>query len=57
MPTTPLSSSEGTKSGRKGSLLDSEGTLSPARSTPVKSVDPETKKGTPVDVGTISVPG
>ena len=52
IPTTPRTSSDGTKSGRKGSLQDSEGTLSTARSTPVKSVE-----GTPSDVGGLSVPG
>ena len=57
IPTTPRTSSDGTKSGRKGSLQDSEGTLSTARSTPVKSVDSETKEGTPSDVGGLSVPG
>ena len=57
VPTTPLTSSDGTKSGRKGSLQDSEGTLSTARSTPVKSVDFEGKEGTPSDAGVLSVPG
>ena len=56
-PTTPMTSSDGTKSGRKGSLQDSEGTLSTARSTPVKSVDSEAKEGTPGDPGGFSVPG
>ncbi|CAB4034020.1 Hypothetical predicted protein, partial [Paramuricea clavata] len=56
IPTTPRTSSEETKSGRKGSRQDSEGTLSTARSTPVKSVDSETKEGTPSDVGGLSVP-
>ena len=56
-PTTPMTSSDGTKSGRKGSLQDSEGTLSTARSTPVKTVDYEVKEETPSNVMILSVPG
>jgi hypothetical protein len=47
MPTTPRTSSDETKSERRGSVEDSEGALSTDRSTPVKSVDAETTEGTP----------
>ncbi len=57
MPTTPQTSSDGTRSGRKGSQLDSEGALSTARNTPVKSVDSETKEGIPSDAGGVSLSG
>lgn len=68
MPATPATSSEGRKSDRKSSQQDSEGAMSTAGSTPVKSVDSQVKEGmksvdlegregTPSVVGGSSIPG
>lgn len=57
IPTTPMTTSDGVTSVRKVSLQDSDGTLSTARSTPRKSVDSDTKEGTPIETGGLSVPG
>ena len=57
LPTTPLTSSEGTKSDRKGSVEDSEGALSTNRSTPVKDGVTLVKEGSPRSVGGLSLTG